>query len=145
MKRLKAAGIVLLSIVIVSAVVPLFIPKNHPFFAHFLNKNTISITVEEDLDIRLVEIRLNITISPIHDQLIFDGEDNYTIPKEYGENDWILIYNNEFETKFRHFKTNNWHDHHYAFHFYTDNDSIKCAVDIEGPNRRKLNRALYPK
>lgn len=56
------------------------------------------------------------------------------MPEVYGENDWIVSYQNTAFGGFRHWKNNNWHAHHYSFKFNVTNNSIECWVAIEGPD-----------
>lgn len=101
--------------------------------SHFINQNSIEVTTSSNLNIRNVNIALSIWGSDVVDRDIFDNNSAITIPEEYGENDWYLSYNNH-HIAFRHFKTNNRSDHDYRFHFFKENDTIKCKILIEGAN-----------
>jgi len=110
------------------------IPKNTPILAHFINKNAIEIEVDDGLKEGKIRIELSIWGTDYEDVEIFENGSAYSIPKGYGENDWYLSYDEKAFGVFRHFKTNNWHDHDYSFHFYKKNGLIKCDVNIDGPN-----------
>ncbi len=57
-----------------------------------------------------------------------------TIPNEYGENDWIIVYKNAKICKFRHFKTNRNDKHSYFLTLHSDSSNIFCDVCIRGKN-----------
>ncbi len=105
--------------------------------SHFTNQNTFKVTASKDINIQDVKIELSIWGTDIVDKVMFENGSSETIPEEYGENDWYLSYKNK-HTAFRHFKTNNRADHNYNFHFYEENDTIKCNVEIEGYNPRSI-------
>ena len=113
----------------------LLIPKNTPIIAHFLNKNTIEVEVEGDLDKEKIEIRLSIRGTEFDDIKIYNKDSVNTIPKAYGENEWFISYDEKNYGVFRHFKTNNWHDHHYSFVFYKKDEQVFCDVQITGPDQ----------
>jgi len=112
----------------------IFIPKNTPIIAHFLNKNAIDIEVENDLTEERIKIELSIRGTDVEDITIVENESINPIPKGYGENDWLLSYAGKNFGVFRHFKTANWHDHDYSFKFYKNNGEVLCDVRIDGPD-----------
>lgn len=105
--------------------------------SHFTNQNSLEITTASDLNIQDVKIELSIGGSEVVDRVIYENKVVTTIPEEYGENDWFLSYKNNHVT-FRHFKTNNRADHDYVYHFYKENDTIKCKIEIEGHNPQSM-------
>jgi hypothetical protein len=132
----KLAIISTLSVVLILGAIFL-IPKNHSFFAHFVNKNSIEIISQDGIELEELRLSISISATKFKNVIIFDGTSEYRIPKGYGENDWTIIYDERPMGSFRHFKTNNWHDHHYIFRFYRDEGSINCEVSIEGPDKDK--------
>ncbi len=66
-----------------------------------------------------------------------------TIPNEYGENDWIIIYKNQKICKFRHFKTNRNDKHLYIFTLRADSTNIFCDISISGKNNMKLTNIRF--
>ncbi len=121
------------------------IPKNVPILAHFLNKNSLELEMHDGLELDKLQLSISITATEYKDEIIFDGKSKHTIPKEYGENDWYISYDNKYSTSFRHFKTNNWHDHNYSFNIRRQGDGIVCNVKIEGPDRMETAILLLPK
>jgi len=68
----------------------------------------------------------------------------YDIPNEYGENDWIIIYKGQQQSKFRHIKTNRRNSHKYDLVFHEKLDTIFYDIDIKGGNSMKLSSYLAP-
>ncbi len=140
LKRWRLTGIVIVTALLLIATVKKFIPQNISGVAHVLNLNRISVTTNNDLDSDLIIIDLSIQGTRHINKAIFHGGTKQSIPKGYGENDWYLSYNDSLFTVFRHFKTNNWHDHDYHFHFYKSDDKTLCDVNIAGPD--PLNQTI---
>lgn len=137
MKRKKILLITLCSFVGIGLVTNLLIPKNTPIIAHFLNKNSIDVEVRDGLSKEKIKIELSILGTDFEDITILENESTNSIPKGYGENDWFFSYDQKKQGVFRHFKTNNWHDHHYYFVFYRKNEEILCDIQIDGPDQRE--------
>lgn len=119
-----------------------FLPKNDSFFAHFLNKNSLEIVSEDGIELEELRLSLSISATKYKNIIIFDGKSEIRIPKGYGENDWTITYKNRSMGSFRHFKKNNWHDHHYIYSFYRGECSINCDVNILGPDEDKTTLTL---
>jgi len=135
MKRKKVILFTLCLLAGVALVVEFLIPKNTPIVAHFLNKNSIDVEVIDDLNKEKIKIELSIWGTNYEDITILEKGSMNSIPKDYGENDWFLSYDRKNHGVFRHFKTNNWHDHHYSFVFYKKNGEVLCDVQIDGPDQ----------
>lgn len=104
-----------------------------PVLAHFINKNSISIEVSDELKKEKLKIKLFITVN-MEDVDVLKNGLTYSIPKRYGENDWYFSYDESAFGKFRHFKTNSNYDHDYSFSFYKKEGLIFCNIVITGPN-----------
>jgi len=122
--------------------VTLFIPKNHSFFAHFINKNTLELNIQDRVELEQLRLHLSISATDYEDEVIFDGTTKHRIPKGYGENDWTVEYKGKPMGTFRHFKKNNWHDHHYIFNLYEYEGTIKCDIKIKGPDEDKATLTI---
>ena len=134
--RSKKIILIILGLLLVTGLVfGILISKNNPITAHFLNKNSIDIEVENDLIKERIKIKLSIRGTDFQDITIVENGSINTIPKGYGENDWFLSYNKKNYGVFRHFKTNDWHDHHYSFRFYSNNGEVLCDIRIDGPDQ----------
>lgn len=55
----------------------------------------------------------------------------------YGENDFVITYDNQYQLVFRHFKYNWKPQHDYNFHLYKKGEDIYVQVDVEGKYARK--------
>lgn len=137
MRRTKKILLLLLVLVSLCLVSVLFIPKNTPIAVIFLNKNTLNVNVQEGLNEKKVSLALTINGTDNENVIVFNGRKKCKVPKGYGENDWTLSCDNVYVGSFRHFKTNNWHEHDYYFDFYSKHDSIFCDVKILGPDEMK--------
>ena len=135
MKRKKIILIVLSLILVIGMISGFLIPKNTPIIAHFLNKNSIDIEAQNYLNEENIKIELSIWGTDFEDITIVENKTINPIPKGYGENDWFLSYDEKNYGVFRHFKTNNWHDHHYSFRFYQNKGKVLCEVQIDGPDQ----------
>jgi hypothetical protein len=110
------------------------IPKNTPILSHLFNKNSIDVSVDEGIDLNKINIELSINSTDYENVDIFKNGSAYTIPKEYGENDWNLSYDEMSFGALRHFKTNSHHEHHYSSYFYENEGILKCDIKIVGPD-----------
>jgi hypothetical protein len=124
-------------VIIVVCCLVMFYPLVKIGVSHFTNQNSLEITASSDINIQNVKVELSIWGSDVVDKEIFKNNTTSRIPEEYGENDWYLSYKNNHGA-FRHFKTNNRADHDYDFHFYRENDIIKCRIEIDGHNPQSM-------
>jgi len=138
MRKKKIILISLLFLFLLFIIPKYFIPKNIEGIAHFVNQNSIEVSTDEKLNRELIKIELFISVTDFKNVEIFNKASEYKIPKGYGKNDWNLSYDGKYFGTFRHFKTNNWHDHNYSFHFYQNENEIKCDVQIDGPDKMTL-------
>ena len=74
--------------------------------------------------------------------LAFDGEVKNEIPNEYGENDFLITYDNKYYLTFRHFKTNWKHQHDYNFRFYSKDNKIFLQADIKGIDDETFDKPM---
>jgi len=76
--------------------------------------------------------------------VIFDGIFKARIKNEYGENDFLITYNDEFYFSFRHFKTNWHHRHKYQFTIDKKSNNLFVEVKIIGEDQLKINGQMIP-
>tara|TARA_Y100001954_G_C15405004_1_gene404584 strand:+ start:62 stop:520 length:459 start_codon:yes stop_codon:yes gene_type:complete len=76
-------------------------------------------------------------------KLVFNGIYSTWIPYNYGENDFLITYDDKYYGFFRHFKHNIFETHSYSLELFQNNDTIKCKVLIEGPD--KMERIIKMK
>jgi len=76
------------------------------------------------------------------DQIIYNGSNSHKPETEYGENDFLVLYNDQYYFQFRHFQTDESEDNSFDFHLTQADTSIHLEVKInDNVNfRRKMNR-----
>lgn len=121
------------------------------------NTNSINVTADLPLKTDKVKIEFGIsfnTISRSTDKDLFKRREKYTVLfdgsvkdqliNEYGENDFLITYGDEYYISFRHFKFNCNHQHDYHFHFFQKNHTIFVRADIRGKDAMKFERPMIP-
>ena len=61
---------------------------------------------------------------------------------EYGENDFLITYDDIYYFSFRQFKTSTRNQHDYSFYFYENNDTVYIKADIVGISNMKFVRPM---
>jgi hypothetical protein len=74
--------------------------------------------------------------------VIFDGKEKNNLITDYGENDFLITYNNRYYYSFRHFIFNSHDAHYYHFHFFQKNEKILMEVDVVGPSPMRFTESL---
>ncbi|MCF2875928.1 MULTISPECIES: hypothetical protein [unclassified Tenacibaculum] len=125
-------------------------------FLMLWNSNKVHVETENSLTKEKVKIEFGISVNTINREndleLFFDrgkyiiiynsGRNLNTIINEYGENDFLITYNNEFYYSFRHFKSNRRHQHLYNFKFSKQANDIILNVEIVGTNEMAFERKM---
>ena len=119
------------------------------------NSNSVNVTTESPLIVDKVKIEFGIIINKINrstDNDLFKGQEKYTILfdgklkdkmiNDYGENDFLITYDNKYYFSFRQFKYNRRHQHDYNFHFYQKDGKIFVQGDIKGQDAMKFERPM---
>ncbi|VVP43703.1 hypothetical protein [Pseudomonas fluorescens] len=75
---------------------------------------------------------------------LFDGTPHKDIPNFYGDNDFLLIYDNRYSLRFRHFKTNWHHQHTYRIYVFEMADGIHAHISILGSDGIEFEHVLQP-
>lgn len=102
------------------------------------NKNSITVRTSQDLKAEKVEIRKGfVSINRKDDrelfkadfEVVFEGEYKKNLRTDFGENDFLVLYNNEFYYLFRHFIESDFYSefpkgHDYDFYFFLRQDSL---------------------
>ena len=128
---------------------------NNNYYAIW-NNNSHEVKVDSPLSIKKVKIEYgnsaNTSNRP-NDKIKFIKHSKYTvlydgrnwkdlIPNEYGENDFLITYDEKYYLQFRHFKTNRSHQHAYTFHLFENNDKVFINVKIVGRDEVYLLREM---
>ena len=152
LKTLNKKTLIILGILIIGILAVL---KLNSEFALFWDSNNISVKSESPLTNEKVKIEFGIsvnTISRINDtelfsdrnkySVIFDGKKKNGIFNEYGENDFLITYDNEFYYSFRQFKFNRRNQHNYNFKLIKQDNDILLKVNISGKNGMTFERKM---
>jgi hypothetical protein len=119
------------------------------------NSNSIKVTTDNPLTIDKVKIEFGISVNTISRStdtdlferrekytVLYDGEAKDKMINEYGENDFLITYDNKYYFSFRQFKFNRRHQHDYNFHFYPKGNKIYIHADIKGQDAMKFERPM---
>ena len=119
------------------------------------DSNSVNVTTESPLTAAKVKIEFGISVNTINrstDSDLFKSREKYTIlfdgmPRDnmindYGENDFLITYDNKYYFSFRQFKFNRRHQHDYYFHFYQKDGKIFVRADIKGQDAMKFERPM---
>lgn len=74
---------------------------------------------------------------------VYSGRQVKLLNTGYGENDFLVIYDDEYYFQFRHFIFNRNHCHAYHFNLFQRNDTIFLSADIKGPDQMNFERPMH--
>ncbi len=125
--------------------------------SQIFNHNTLKIIVGENMNKGKLKIEHGISATTINRKndsdlfkyrdnydVIFDGIINSRIINEYGENDFLITYAEEYYFSFRHFKTNWRHQHEYIFTIFEESNDMHVKVEIKGQDELKIQGKMIP-
>ncbi len=131
-----------------------FLKLNNDFLLLW-NANEVSVTTHNELTNDKVKIEFGISVNTINRSsdidlftnrnkylLIYDGQNKNQIINDYGENDFLITYDNTHYLSFRHFKLNRRHQHIYDFELYKKDNNIFLKTNIKGENEIKFERKM---
>ena len=145
------------SIFISLAVIALIALLGYFYFETKQKGNKIRVTVDNSLSVDKVKIEMGLnSINSGSDQnlvkigldkVVFFQKPNDGFKTICGENDFYVVYDNEYYAIVSHFIPNDFYDgiprpHTYNFNLYKQADTIKLTVDIVGPDGEKFQRKL---
>jgi len=127
--------------------------KSNRDFLLLWNSNTINITAENPLKNDKVKIEYGFNsinrksdsemfIDRKSKTILYDGERKTKLENKYGENDFLIIYDNKYYLSFRQFKFNRRHQHSYNFHLTNRNNKMILQADINGQDGMKFEREM---
>jgi hypothetical protein len=127
---------------------------NKDYYAIWDN-NSISVTADEPLTSGKVKIEFGISVNTINRStdedlfsrrekytVLFDGKTEDNMINDYGENDFLITYDNKYYFSFRQFKFNRSHQHDYNFHFFQKDNKVFIRADIKGQDAMKFERPM---
>lgn len=96
-------------------------------------------SISEDSDENLVKMGLS--------EIVYDSSKAKGFETICGENDFLVVYDNEFYTIVRHFIPNDFYDgkpepHTYNFNFKKNGEKINLTLNIEGQDGEKIQRVM---
>jgi len=96
-------------------------------------------SINEDSDENLIKIGL--------DKVVYSDSKAKSFETICGENDFLVVYDNEFYAIVRHFIPNDFYDgipepHTYNFDFRRTGDKINLTLNIEGQDGEKFERVM---
>jgi hypothetical protein len=117
------------------------------------NTNSINVITETPLSKEKVKIEYGFnSISRKNDKEMFANRDRKTVlyngktmkklVNEYGENDFLVTYDDKYYFDFRQFKFNRRHQHDYNFYFYQKANKLFVKVDIQGEDEMKFESSM---
>jgi hypothetical protein len=124
-------------------------------FLLFWNHNSIYVTADTPITPAKVKIEFGLSVNSISRNtdadlfknrekylVLFDGAQKNEMPNEYGENDFLITYDNKYYLSFRQFKFNRRHQHDYNFHFRKKDNQLVVRVDINGKYPMTFERTM---
>ncbi|HEY8934201.1 MAG TPA: hypothetical protein VIM65_03240 [Cyclobacteriaceae bacterium] len=127
---------------------------NKGYYAIWDN-NSISVTADEPLSTDKVKIEFGISVNNINRStdkdlfsrrekytVLFDGKTKENMINDYGENDFLITYDNKYYFSFRQFKFNRSHQHDYNFHFFKKDNNVFIRADVKGKDAMKFERPM---
>ena len=124
----------------------------NPEYGFFGNDN-FRFNVSNELSINKLEVKHGFTsINRSSDAIlfetkldvIFDGKECNKKKIEYGENDFLIIYDNTQYLQFRQFKIHHRSNHDYNFEISQSDSSIYVNILIEGIDGMEFKRKMNP-
>jgi hypothetical protein len=118
----------------------------------FWDANYVTVTADTPLTTDNIKIKFGVSLngcirrhlglSDCRYTVVYDNGLRDKIPNEYGENDYLLTYADEYHLPFRHFKTYRRSQHNYKFHFSQENNEIYAKVIIDGQEGFEFEKPL---
>lgn len=122
------------------------------------NTNTIKVSTSNSENLDKIRIYYGESVNSINresDESLFSNMDKYILlfkdgkaysklPNEYGENDFLITYDNQYYFSFRQFKFNRNHQHTYQFKIEKKHNTPYILVDIKGEEAITFTREMLP-
>ncbi len=126
------------------------------FNKHFklVDLSTVSVSTENSLSKSKVKIKRGFySINRTNDQELFsDSNGDRTVyngmqigllKTDYGENDFLITYDDKYYFQFRHFIFNSNNQHSYDFTLFKRKDTIYVKVDIKGNDKMQFTKPMH--
>jgi len=152
---MKRRVLIILGLLLCVVVCGLGFWKLNRDFLLLWNVNSIKVTAESPLTVNNVKIEFGISVNTISrstDTDLFNGREKYTVlydgkkkndmVNDYGENDFLITYDNKYYFSFRQFKCSLRHQHDYNFHLFQKSDRVFIRVNIKGQDAMRFERPM---
>ena len=120
------------------------------------NANNIYVQAEKPLNKEKIKIKFGFSSlkRETDEELFIDFEKDWSViifdngnlknemPNEYGENDFLITYDDKYYLSFRQFKLNRRHQHDYYFKFYEKHNHVFVKINIKGQDGMRLEKQL---
>jgi hypothetical protein len=127
--------------------------KSNKDFLLLWNSNTINVTTKNPLSNYKVKIEYGFnSINRKSDKemftdrkakiILYDGKGKEKLENEYGENDFLITYDNKYYFSFRQFKLNRRHQHTYNFYLTKKYNKMYLSTEINGQDGMKFEREM---
>jgi len=147
--------LIILTIITAVGIWGLFYINKHHYI--IWNANTTEVKTDQKLDVSKVKIFFGVSVNTINRSddkyvfrdmdkylTVFDGNIRNKIFNEYGENDFLVTYDDKYYLTFRHFKIHSRAQHDYHFNFTKKQNTVILEVDIEGQDKMKFSHKMIP-
>ena len=78
-----------------------------------------------------------------HNRTVYNGFQTGLLKTDYGENDFLITYDDKYYFQFRHFIFNGRDQHSYNFYLYQQHDIIYVQANINGPDTMKFIKPMH--
>jgi len=123
-------------------------------FFKLVDLSTLSVTSDDKLSKSKIKIKRGFySIDRNNDQELFannnsgwtvyNGFQNGLLKTDYGENDFLLTYDDKYYFQFRHFIFNRNHQHLYSFSLYKEKGTIYVKADIKGEDKMQFTKPMH--
>jgi hypothetical protein len=143
--------IIILFIVIITGLLGFYLVNKR---IKLINLSSVSVSTDEFLDKRKVKIQKGFcSIDRVNDaelfqpgkmrSVVYDGKSTGLLNTGYGENDFLITYDNKYYFQFRHFIFNDHDQHSYNFKLSKLQDTIYVQADIVGPDNMAFKEPMH--
>jgi hypothetical protein len=126
------------------------------FNKHFklIDLSTISVSTDNNLSKSKVKIKRGFySINRVNDRELFsnrngdrtvyDGMQSDLLKTDYGENDFLITFDDKYYFQFRHFIFNSNNQHSYDFTLFKQQDTIYVKSNIKGKDKMQFTRPMH--
>lgn len=131
-----------------------FVLYEFNYYLEFIDFTSLSVKTDDNLEKQKVKIETGyFTVNRKSDAELFDGKNKTEIffngqktgllKTGYGENDFLITYDNKYYYQFRHFIFNRHDKYSYNYTLLKKADTIYIEADIQGDNRMTFTKPMH--